>query len=147
LFFMVPREWTDHHLPLHVSVPAEIERAMVGRIELVTPRHRQLLGQISKGPVSTPEWVKAARSELGAKEQDQYYREDWYLHADANPTAARLLKGMPADYRAYLELGRFRNALLLDEARRRPSQALTEFIRGYELEAHDFPKVERASAK
>src|SRR5439155_26239403 len=57
MFFMVPRQWTDHHLPLHVSAPAEIERVMDGRIELVTPGHRNLLKRISAGPVSNPDWV------------------------------------------------------------------------------------------
>ena len=138
MFFMVPKPWTDAHLPLRVSAPATIERAMVGRIELVTPRHRELLGRISAGPVSTPEWVKAAREQLGPREQDQYYREDWYLHTETNPTAKHLLASMPADYRAYLQLGRFRNALLLDEAKRRPSPTLAAFIQRYELEAHEF---------
>ena len=144
---MVPRQWTDHHLPLHVSAPAEIERVMVGRIELVTPGHRALLKRISAGPVSNPDWVMAAREQLGPREQDQYYREDWYLHADSNPTAARLLLSMPDDYRAYLQLGRFRNALLLDEARRRPTEALAAFIERYELAAHDFERSARADAR
>ena len=138
MFFMVPRAWTDHHLPLRVSAPATVERAMVGRIELVTPRHRELLGKISAGPASEPAWVQAAREQLGPREQDKYYREDWYLHTAANPTASRLLASMPADYRAYLELGRFRNALLLDEAKRRPTDALATFIDRYELDAHRF---------
>jgi hypothetical protein len=138
MFFMVPRAWTDQHLPLSVSVPAETERVMVGRIELVTPRHRELLKKIAAGPVSTPEWVQAAREQLGPREQEQYYREDWYLNTKGNPTAERLLASMPQDYRAYLELGRFRNALLLDEARRRPTPELGTFINRYELEAHEF---------
>jgi hypothetical protein len=146
MFFMTPREWTDAHLPLRVSAPAQVQRVMVGRIELVTPRHRELLRKISAGPTSSPEWVMAAREQLGAKEQDQYYREDWYLHANANPTAAKLLQAMPDDYRAYLRLGRFRNALLLDEARRRPSSTLATFIDRYELEALKFERGERASA-
>ena len=41
LFFMVPRAWTDSYLPLNVSVPADITRVMIGRIELVTPAQRQ----------------------------------------------------------------------------------------------------------
>ena len=135
---MVPRAWTDAHLPLKVSAAAEIERAMVGRIELVTPRHRELLRRISAGPVSTPDWVQAAREKLGPREQEQYYREDWFLHTDANPTARELLASMPADYRAYLELGRFRNALLLDQAKHRPAPELTTFIERYELGAHKF---------
>lgn len=140
MFFMVPKQWTDAHLPLRVSAPATIERAMVGRIELVTPRHRELLGKISAGPVSQPDWVRAAREQLGRRERDQYYREDWYLNTDANPTARRLLATMPEDYRAYLELGRFRNALLLDEVKRRPTPTLATFIERYELDAHRFEK-------
>jgi hypothetical protein len=147
MFFMVPREWTDRHLPLHVSAPAQVERVMVGRIELVTPGHRALLKRIATGPASRPDWVLEARKQLGPAEQDRYYREDWYLHAHANPTAARLLKAMPDDYRAYLQLGRFRNALLLDESRRRPTPALATFIDRYELDAHHFEPGDRAAAE
>ena len=138
VFFMVPKQWTDAHLPLRVSTAATIERAMVGRIELVTPRHRELLGKISAGPTSNPDWVQAARQQLGRREQDQYYREDWYLNTRGNPTAKQLLASMPDDYRAYLQLGRFRNALLLDESKRRPTASLTTFIERYELNAHSF---------
>ena len=144
---MVPRAWTDGHLPLHVSEPAQIERVMVGRIELVTPGHRGLLRRIAAGPASHPNWVLEAREQLGPNEQDRYYREDWYLHADANPTAAKLLKSMPEGYRAYLQLGRFRNALLLDEAKRRPTPELAAFIERYELDAHRFDQGGRAAAE
>jgi hypothetical protein len=147
MFFMVPRQWTDKHLPLHISAPAQVERVMVGRVELVTPGHRGLLKRISAGPVSRPDWVLEARRQLGPEEQDRYYREDWYLHAGANPTAARLLRAMPDDYRAYLQLGRFRNALLLDEAKRRPTPALATFIDRYELDALRFEKANRAAAE
>ena len=54
---------------------------------------------------------------------------------------------MPADYRAYLQLGRFRNALLLDEAKRRPAGALTTFIDRYELGALEFERTDRADAR
>lgn len=43
VFFMVPRSWTDHYLPIKVSEPAKIERVMVGRIDLVTQRQRELI--------------------------------------------------------------------------------------------------------
>jgi hypothetical protein len=46
LFFIVPREWTDRHLPIRLSQPAKIERVMVGRIDLVTPRHRQIIQRV-----------------------------------------------------------------------------------------------------
>ena len=34
LMFIVPRAWVDEHLPLTISVPAEIVRVFVGRIDL-----------------------------------------------------------------------------------------------------------------
>lgn len=34
VFYIVPREWTDYHLPLELSVPARVNRAIVGRIDL-----------------------------------------------------------------------------------------------------------------
>src|SRR4029434_2687890 len=48
LFFLLSREWTDHLLPLELSVPARVSRVMVGRIELVTPEHRHLLREIAE---------------------------------------------------------------------------------------------------
>lgn len=53
LFFLVPRAWTDHYLPLTVSVPAEMVRVMVGRIELVTPHQRTLIQHITEQPIPT----------------------------------------------------------------------------------------------
>ena len=35
----------------------------------------------------------------------------------------------------YLDLGRFRNALLLDEAEHHPTESLRQFIQNYDLEA------------
>lgn len=35
VFYIVPRAWTDHFLPLTLSVPARVNRVMVGRIDLV----------------------------------------------------------------------------------------------------------------
>jgi len=40
----------------------------------------------------------------------------------------------PGDYALYLKLGRFRDALILDENRRRPSTALGGFIAAYSLQ-------------
>ena len=34
VFYVVPRAWTDHFLPLTLSVPARITRVIVGRIDL-----------------------------------------------------------------------------------------------------------------
>lgn len=48
VLYTVPQGWTDAVLPLKVSVPAEITRVMVGRIELVTARHEELLSRITQ---------------------------------------------------------------------------------------------------
>ena len=104
LFFMVPRAWTDSYLPLDVSVPCEIKRVMVGRLELVTPEQRARLRNLAQARVPTQAWA----------------------HFDMAGTPAVMRGAMPADYR---DLGRFRNALLLDEFHARPTPALEAFIR------------------
>jgi hypothetical protein len=76
---------------------------MVGRIELVTPDHRKLLRQLADAPAPQRAW---------AQKQMQ----------DGRP----VLRGtMPPAYR---DLGRFRNALLLDEVQQRPTAALRVFV-------------------
>ena len=103
LFFLVPRGWTDTCLPLEVSVPCEIKRVMVGRIELVTPEQRRLLRQLAGAAAPTHNWA-----------------------LDTAAVAAPLTGGMP---RAYLDLGRFRNALVLDEEKTHPTRSLDAFIK------------------
>jgi hypothetical protein len=141
LFYLVPGEWTDRALPLklgesgHPGEPlaAEVRRVMVGRIELVTPHHRERLAQIARGPASNPQWMFDALKSLGSGREDMY-REDWFkMLMNGKQTLAGLRINVPADYRAYLELGRFRNAIILDEASKRPTPALTEFIQAYAL--------------
>ena len=50
LFFIVPPAWTDHVLPLELARAADVDRVMVGRIEIVTSGQRELLGKIAAGP-------------------------------------------------------------------------------------------------
>ena len=54
-------------LPLSVSGYEETEqvRAMIGRIELISDRQRELVAKIAAGPVSNPEWFKSAILEGG----------------------------------------------------------------------------------
>jgi len=104
LFFMVPRAWTDHYLPLSVSVPCDLKRVMVGRLELVTPQQRALLRQLAQAPAPVQSWAH-------------------YELKDNQPVVSGV---MPAAYRS---LGRFRNALLLDEFNARPTPSLAAFIR------------------
>ena len=104
LFFLVPRAWTDHYLPLDFSAPAELTRLMVGRIELVTPEQRQCLSRLANAPV--PE---RPLPNLAGLRQSAAKREE-----------------VPA---AYLALGRFRNALIRDEQQQRPTESLRAFIK------------------
>ena len=110
LFFLVPREWTDHYLPLDLSVPAKVARAMVGRIELVTPEHRHLLREIAEAPIP---------------------KKPWGGFGEGGRTV--MTGAMPP---AYHDLGRFRNALVLDELSRRPTESLHAFIRINGLRSH-----------
>jgi hypothetical protein len=50
VFFMVPRAWTDQVLPLSISVPSELTRVMIGRIELVTPQQQDTLAHVASNP-------------------------------------------------------------------------------------------------
>ncbi|HTI50878.1 MAG TPA: hypothetical protein VL475_08005 [Planctomycetaceae bacterium] len=128
LFYLLPREWTDAVLPLSCSAPADVSRSMIGRIEIVTPRQRTLLQQIAKGPILSRSWL--ARSLEGAP--------------DRNVALARLKGGMirlrdlnvavPREYRAYLGLGRFRDALILDAQARDPTPGLNDFARSYGIQ-------------
>ena len=147
LFYMVPQEWTRRTLPLTIAesgaaaavsgtvtpLHVDVRRAMVGRVELVTPRQRQRLAQIAAGPASNSQWLFDALRALGNGRADMY-REEWFKRLlDGRGSLAALHVSVPADYRAYLQLGRFRNALILDEAARRPTPALEAFIKAYAL--------------
>jgi hypothetical protein len=122
LFFLLPRAWTDHVLPMKLSVHAKLVRTMVGRVEIATPRQRRLLRQIARGPASHAHWLRSTR--IGATTQ---------------PSTE------PADYRAYRDLGRFRNALLLDELKRRPTPALQTFVDAYGLRGYRTSTIDSAS--
>lgn len=132
LFFMVPPVWTEQVLPLRVSKSAIIHRAMVGRIELVTPEERRQLARIAAGPASDSKWVSGA---LRKNAQGRpLYGEGWYQQLAAGRRSMLEMNiDIPADYRAYLMLGRFRNALVLDELDRHPTPSLRTFVSNYEL--------------
>ena len=137
LFYTVPRQWTDHYLPLRLSESADVQRVMVGRIELVTPEQRRLLGDIARGPVSDPAWLFQALKALNGG-RDDIYREDWYKRLmDGKQSLTSLHIDIPRDYRAYLELGRFRNALILDQLSHQPTDPLKQFIQTYDLAASE----------
>jgi hypothetical protein len=103
LFFLVNPEWTNEVLPLYLSKPAEVTRVMVGRIELVTRRQRDLIREVEQTALE-----------------------------NAN---VPLRQACPA----YDELGRFRNAILLDENERRPNANLSGILQMYGIRAFEIP--------
>jgi hypothetical protein len=119
VFFLVPREWTDYYLPLETSLPADINRVMVGRIELITPEQRKTLAKISDfsiGKIQND--AHSMTSDFNATRSRS--AEEWQqLESGAKPLASTI--SVPSTYQAYLDLGRFRNALIVDEAKHRPT--------------------------
>jgi hypothetical protein len=148
VFFLVPRAWTDFYLPLEISRPADIHRVMVGRIELVTPRQREILQTISGFSTNriTQDATQLAASYVGRLTSGMTHRADGM--AEFNREMAELYSGerplasfisIPKTYQTYLDLGRFRNALVLDEAKSHPTEGLTNFIATYRLQAYRPP--------
>jgi len=145
LFFLVPRAWTDRVLPLTISTPAVVTRAMMGRIEVVSPAQRQALTRIAAGPVSTTAWYdRFTKEHIGDVEDGQYIQRpnggeiQHRLYEGEPGLFAQLKVTVPPDYQAYLSLGRFRDALLWDAARRTPDADLAKFLRTYVVNPRGF---------
>ena len=131
LFFNLPQSWTDRVLPLTVSgVETETKRAMIGRIEMVSDQQHKLLKQLSNAPASTSKW---------------FYGK-WFEYDDPLEFQVRHLKlargevkledfgiVVPADYRAYMDLGRFRDALVLHRIEKTDNKNLRSFAVNYGL--------------
>ena len=129
LFYLLPPSRIDDLLPLKVSIPADITRVMIGRIEIVTTAQRALLAKIAAGPAPD----LAAMRSFTSDSQSEFFRNPanlakWNAVMSGKARMRELDLPMPALFRDYLELDRFRNALLLDEQKRRPTPALAEFI-------------------
>ncbi len=135
VFFMVPRVWTDYYLPLTISSPAEITRVMVGRIELVTPAQRNGLQQIAQ--LSAKEIASdATRLRTGYYGQIEKNPKQLEQVNDGGQSLADYGVSVPRSYQLYLDLGRFRNALILEAARKNPSSSLASFVSTYHLEGY-----------
>jgi hypothetical protein len=128
LFYLVPRVWTDHYLPLTVTGEPKIERVMVGRLELVSDEQRALLDRLARAKISDGKWVLKI-PESPARERFLAGRSD----------CGDLGVPIPADYQMYLDLGRFRNALVVNEERARPTTSLTTFVNNYQLHPFRIP--------
>jgi hypothetical protein len=121
LFFTVPREWTDYVLPLSISVPSEITRVMVGRIELVTPTQRRLVREFLEE--SDPNLEALGHAVIGEYERlakaGKREEAEQVFRTPLPDLARRLNFELPPATVKYLKLGRFRDALIKDEAQQR----------------------------
>lgn len=136
LFFLVPQSWTDSHLPLTISPDAETTRVMVGRLEIVTPEQRALLAKIAAGPA--PDSWKGFRDQLEARTIRVGNNQDWNDVSGGRKSFASIGFNVPELYGDYLKLGRFRNALVLDEQKRRPTSELAQFIKNFLLAGYKY---------
>jgi hypothetical protein len=140
LFYLCPRAETDALLPLSFSIPCDVTRVAIGRIELVTPEQRALLRTIAAGPA--PE-LDRVRGRMQGNQGFFQHPENVAVFNDvmAGKKPIRLLGlDFPKLYVDYLELGRFRNALILDEEKRRPTAALHDFITKNYFQAYQPPE-------
>jgi hypothetical protein len=138
VFFLVPRAWTDFYLPLEVPAASRVERVMVGRIELVTSRQREVLRRISNCPDSELlEEAGLLRQRILAVAESGPRLRNVLYDGEESLTAAGV--DVPPTYRLYLSLGRFRNALVLDQMTRHPTPGLQSFIRDFFLDGFKPP--------
>jgi hypothetical protein len=140
VFFLVPQAWTDSCLPLDCSLPARINRIMVGRIELVTPeqrKHLELLGSFPASQITAEVGTLGTNfySKLTSTEFDRNREAYEGVIAGKRPLAS--LISVPKTFQAYLKLGRFRNALVLDQVKQHSTPGLLRFIEAYHLEASE----------
>jgi len=114
LFFIVPQTWTDTVLPLNLSVPADVTRVMVGRIELVTPAQRTLLRRMSETSLPSPKSLKEVTAAMTRLRNDPAKAAAYNALAGGRGNLDDLGVTVPPIYADFLALGRFRTALLLN---------------------------------
>ena len=57
LFYLVPRVWTDHVLPLSISGDPAITRSMIGRVELISDQQRKSLDALARADGIDSRWL------------------------------------------------------------------------------------------
>ena len=154
LFFLLPQSWTDNILPVKLSVPAQVTRVMVGRIELVTPRHRQLIQKIVQSPLVDLVKVVQSMWKLQTSESETDH-ESFKALASGRGNSGDLGVPVPENYQAFLDLGRFRTSLLLSHQqalRKTSNRALDHFLLeiyapGHGVEAQRREKQQRENQR
>lgn len=136
LFYLLPQQWTDDRMPLTISTDADVDRVMVGRIELITDKHRELLEQIASHEPASRDWFKHIPA---SEARDRFFAGD-------NEAAKALGVKLPPEYEAYLGLGRFRNALIHNELMHRRIPHLAQFAKVNGILSRDALRVQQSEA-
>jgi hypothetical protein len=140
LFFLLPQTWTDSHLPLAVSVPAEVTRVMMGRIELVSATARGALAKLQALPAEslrlTPLYVDllSGSAEFPKEQRVETSRNVMHRLRDQSGSHAEFYRAfgrtVPEPLRLYDSLGRFRDALIAHEWRSAPDESTRARLKG-----------------
>jgi hypothetical protein len=99
---------------------------MIGRIELIGESQRALLKELRETPASDPRWLMKVPYDDSTKK---------FLSRQTPFGEMQLPADTPADYKLYMQLGRFRSALVLNEQKKNPSPQLAEFIKRYGIDS------------
>ncbi|MGI9458277.1 MAG: hypothetical protein ACR2NU_17075, partial [Aeoliella sp.] len=110
--------------------PAQVERVMMGRIELITDQQHEMIAKISQNKPASKNWYTHIPK---SPARDRFFAGD-------NDAAKKLGVKVPNEYEAYLNLGRFRNALLHHELRRSRNPNLSSFALTYGLLTREMRK-------
>jgi len=142
-FFVLPRDWIDHYLPISLSVPASMTRVMMGRIELVSPHQQRVLEQIYELPSAelerTPIYLDLAgdRPPPSAAEEEQARWQETYseMLTSSSRTHAEFYEAfgreVPLGLKLHDSLGRFGDAILAHRLRVEASDAKVEILRKF----------------
>jgi hypothetical protein len=95
---------------------------------MVTPEHRRLLSRIAQAPLTSQDWFDKLRQRVSDGAVD--YQQLW----EGRVRFTDLGIEPPAEYRDYLALGRFRNALILDAIAQKTNSGLEKFAAAYRIE-------------
>jgi hypothetical protein len=100
IFYMVPRGWVDSILPIKVSLDSQIERAMIGRIEIISEGQNARLQEL-------------INAKLDTKKVNEY-------KIKMSMIDPKVIAGIDQDpaiqkfFEDYNKLGRFRDAIIND---------------------------------
>jgi hypothetical protein len=128
-FYIVPRAWVDKTLPLKITgAPVEVTRVMVGRIELISDEQKATLARLATEPYADLGTLKRDAAAI-LSTSPRFTREEKADFESGTRPLTDLGITLSDSVRDYLSLGRFRDALIVHEEQKHPSDNLARFIR------------------